>query len=289
MVMATLSRGQRLGVGLGAIALVLIVGYLVLRLIHLRWGATAEEVARSMPGDLTRPGSTRAITIDAPPAAIWPWLAQWGQGRGGWYSYDWLENLLGFDIHSADRILPEHQQPQVGDPICMARNVCTSKVFIVEPEQFFGWQSFADDGTPVWTFILGLYPLNATQTRLIIRESFSETAMPAAALTVLEIPDSVMGLKALHTVKARAEGVNAKPLVTALEILFWLGALLPGVIAGVLVLTRSAWQAPLALGLLSVLVLLVLTFLYPPLWLRAASVAGVVSGLVWIWQRTGNL
>lgn len=287
--MVTLSRGQRLCVGLGAIALMLILGYLVLRSIHLRWGATAEEVVRSMPGDLARPGSTRAITVNAPPTAIWPWLAQWGQGRGGWYSYDWLENLLGFDIHSAARILPEHQDPQVGDPICMARNVCTSKVFIVEPNQFFGWQSFAEDGSPAWTFILGLYPLNATQTRLVIRESFSETAMPAIALLVLEIPDSVMGLKALHTVKARAEGAAATPLVTVLEILFWFGALLPGVIAGGLVLTRSSWLAPLALGLLSVLVLLVLTFLYPPLWLRAVSVAGLVSGLVWLWQRTGKL
>lgn len=286
--MVTLSRGQRVWIGLGAIVLVLILGYLGLRSLHLRWGATAEEVARAMPGDLARPGSTRAITIDASPSAIWPWLAQWGQGRGGWYSYDWLENLFGFDIHSADRILPEYQQPQVGDPICMARGVCPNKVFIVEPEQFFGWQSFADDGTPAWTFVLGLYPLNRTQTRLIIRESFSETAMPAAALLALEIPDSVMGLKALHTVKARAEGAAAKPLVTALEILLWFGALLPGIIAGILVLTRSAWQAPLALGLLSVLVLLVLTFLYPPLWLRAISVAGLVSGLAWIWQRTGN-
>ncbi|HNT78066.1 MAG TPA: SRPBCC family protein, partial [Anaerolineae bacterium] len=150
--MATLSHRQRLWIGAGAIIPTLILGYLGLRPLHLRWGATAAEVARPMPGDLARVGWTRAITIKAAPTAIWPWLAQWGQGRGGWYSYDWLENLLGFDIHTADHILPEHQQPQVGDPLCMARGVCNNAVFIVEPEQFFGWQSLAPDGTPAWTF-----------------------------------------------------------------------------------------------------------------------------------------
>jgi len=241
-----------------------------------------------MPGDLARVGWTRAITIKAAPTAIWPWLAQWGQGRGGWYSYDWLENLLGFDIHTADHILPEHQQPQVGDPLCMARGVCNNAVFIVEPEQFFGWQSLAPDGTPAWTFILGLYPLNATQTRLVLRESFSTNAMPSAALAALEIPDAVMGLKALHTVKARAEGTRVNPLLTVLEIALWFGALLPGVGAGVLMLRRPAWKKPLALGLLAVLTLLALTFLFPPLWLRAVLDAGLAGGFIWLWRRNGT-
>lgn len=86
-----------------------------------RWGATAAEVAQAMPGDdlVTRPvlGYTRAITIDAPTDRVWPWLAQIGQGRGGLYSFDGLENLVGCDIHSADRILPAAQQLAVGDLI----------------------------------------------------------------------------------------------------------------------------------------------------------------------------
>ncbi len=86
-----------------------------------RWGATDEEVARALPGDdlvaAPRMGYTRAITIRAPAVDIWPWLAQIGQGRGGFYSYDGLENLAGCDIHSADRILPEHQRVNPGDLI----------------------------------------------------------------------------------------------------------------------------------------------------------------------------
>ena len=77
----------------------------------LQWGATDEEASADLPGDdlLAAPDilSTRAITINAPSAAIWPWLLQFGPGRGGAYTYDWIENLLGLDIHSTDRILPD--------------------------------------------------------------------------------------------------------------------------------------------------------------------------------------
>src|SRR6266568_1594932 len=79
----------------------------------LTWGATAGEVGREMPGDDLLPApdliSTRAISIAAPPHVIWPWLAQMGLGRGGAYSYDWINNLIGFQMHSASEILPEAQ------------------------------------------------------------------------------------------------------------------------------------------------------------------------------------
>ena len=80
---------------------------------HLRWGTTGQEADEALPGDnliakadLT---ATRAITIRAPADQAWPWIAQLGQGRGGFYSYDFLENVVGCDIHSADRIVPEWQ------------------------------------------------------------------------------------------------------------------------------------------------------------------------------------
>ena len=90
---------------------------------HRRWGATGEEVRQPLPGDDIVPqpklDATRAITIQATPDQVWPWLAQLGQGRGGMYSYEALENLAGCDIHNADRILPEYQDLQVGDEIRM--------------------------------------------------------------------------------------------------------------------------------------------------------------------------
>jgi hypothetical protein len=267
--------------GLGLVLLVLILGYLVIRPQHLRWGATAEEVSRAMPGDLNGRHWTRTITVAATPEQIWPWLVQWGQGRGGWYSYDWLENLFGLDIHSADRLMPEHQNPVIGDPICMGANVCISFVSVIEPSHWFGWQASDEDDKPMWTYTLGLFPVDDTHTRLIMRESFDKEAMPSAVILATEIPDVVMMQKALNTVKHRAEGLPESIFTTSYEIIVWLAALVTGLIAAVLFINRKDWRKPLATGVASVIVLLVLTFLFPPLWLRGVLDLGLLIGLVW--------
>ena len=89
---------KKIGIGVAALGAVLFGVYLrVIRPWQLRWGATNEEVARAMPGDdvVKRPtfNATRAVTIQARPEEIWPWLVQIGVTRAGWYSYDWLDNL----------------------------------------------------------------------------------------------------------------------------------------------------------------------------------------------------
>ncbi|MCL5961159.1 MAG: hypothetical protein M1358_17945 [Chloroflexi bacterium] len=93
----------------------------VIRPWQLRWGATDAELARSMPGDdiVQRPTfvATRAVTIQARPNEIWPWLLQIGCRRAGWYSYDWIDNL---GTPSAERIIPELQHLEVGDLIPMS-------------------------------------------------------------------------------------------------------------------------------------------------------------------------
>jgi hypothetical protein len=278
------TKSQRFFSGMGILLLVVILGYLAINPWLLRWGATDEEVARAMPGDLEHIGWTRGITINATPEEIWPWLVQWGQGRGGWYSYDWLENLFGFDIHTADRILPEYQNLKVGDPICMARGFCTSHVTVLEPNQWLNWQAKDDNGRPVWTFTFGLFPLDDAHTRLVVRESFRSDFMPPAAVFVLEIPDIVMEQKALHTVKNRAEGIRESTLVTMLEILVWFAALAIGAIAGLLFVHRGGWKL-LLLGIASVFLLLALTFLFPPYWLRVVLDLGLLAALLRIvWQ-----
>jgi len=110
--------GKKIGIGLAAA-----VGYLAyrkrIRDWHLHWGATPDEVERTLPGDelMDYPDvvSTRVIAIDAPPSAVWPWLVQMGPGRGGAYTYDWIENLFGLGMQSADRVHPEWQHLEVGD------------------------------------------------------------------------------------------------------------------------------------------------------------------------------
>ena len=109
--------GRKLAFGLAAAA-----GFLVyrggLRDWHLHWGATPAEVERTLPGDdiLPEPDvvSTRVVAIGAPPSDVWPWLVQMGPGRGGAYTYDWIENLLGLGMHSADTVHPEWQHLEWG-------------------------------------------------------------------------------------------------------------------------------------------------------------------------------
>lgn len=95
-----------------------------LRPKHVRWGARDDEVIREMPGDelieMPKGTTTRAITIEAPPEEVWPWLVQIGQGRGGFYTYDWLQNLGGLEMDNAETILEEFQDLKVGDIIRLA-------------------------------------------------------------------------------------------------------------------------------------------------------------------------
>lgn len=278
-------RIKRFFTGLGTMLLALILGYLVIRPWHLRWGATGEEVSQVMPGDLEHIGWTRAITIDAKPEQVWPWLVQWGQGRGGWYSYDWLENILGFDIHTADHILPDYQNLAIGDSICMSSSFCPGHVTVLEPNRWLSWQAEDEHRAPVWTFTFGLVAIDDTHTRLIVRESFNTTFMPPVAVFVLEIPDVVMELKMLNTVKDQAEGVHSSSLITPLEIIIWLTALAVGLIALGLFANRNDGKHLLVLSITSVMVLLTITFLFPPLWLRVTLDLVLLTGLVWIVRK----
>ncbi len=275
---------QGLGIALLAVAL----GVLALRPFYLNWGATAEDQGRAMPGDLSGTRWTRAIVIEATPTRIWPWLIQFGQGRGGWYSYDWLENLLGFDIHTAPGIVPEYQNPQIGEKICMSATFCVSAVSIMEPYRWFGWQAKDDTGKPIWSFTFGLFPLDGTRTRLVVRESFDPIGMPAAATTALEIPDAVMVQKMLSTLKERAEGQMGSSLATIYEIAVWLAAFAIGVIAVVLFVARRDGKKALAVGVAAVLVLLLLTLVFPAYWLRGVLVIALLGGLAWSWRQTAR-
>lgn len=110
---------------------------MVIRPWHLKWGATADEVDRLLPGDDLIPNAkinaTHAITIDAPIDRVWPWIAQIGQGRGGFYSYEAIENAMGLDIHNADRILPGFQQPRVGESMPFAEGFSVPYAIVDAP------------------------------------------------------------------------------------------------------------------------------------------------------------
>ena len=175
----------------------------------LTWGATAAEAAARLPGDELLEDadgiSTRAIGIDAPPAAVWPWLAQMGPSpRGGAYTYDWIENLLGLGMHSVDRVLPEFQDPQVGDTIALGPN--RMRLGRVEPEHMLAWRS--EDGNWVWTFVL---ETRDGGTRLISRNRFRLPTLAArVGMAPMEPASLVMERKMLRGIKQRAERIASR-------------------------------------------------------------------------------
>jgi hypothetical protein len=193
-------------VGAGA-ALAAAAYPVLLRRRCLTWGATPGEVLREIPGDelLTEPDlrSTRAIAIDAPPGAIWPWLVQMGSGRAGAYTYDWIENLFGLDMHSADEIRPELQDLKGGDllPVGDAQKF---RVEVFDPERVLCLCS--EDGTWVWTF--ALFPEDGT-TRLVSRNLIATPGASVARrlvnILLMEPGSLVMERKMLLGIKERAE------------------------------------------------------------------------------------
>jgi hypothetical protein len=176
----------------------------VLRGPILTWGATPVEARSVLPGDellaVASGMSTRAIDIDAPARAVWPWLAQMGPSpRGGAYTYDWIENLLGLDMHSAEGILPEFQDPRVGDTISFGSN--RLRLERCEPEQVLAWRS--EDGNWVWTFVLEEHD---GSTRLLSRNRFRlPTLVARLGMLPMEPASLVMERKMLRGIKRRAE------------------------------------------------------------------------------------
>jgi hypothetical protein len=180
-----------------------------LRQRALTWGATAGEADKTLPGDELLSDadvvSTRAITIGVAPKHVWPWLVQMGpHERGGAYTYDWIENVLGLDMHSANQILPELQSLKVGD-VLFGKPDEAMRVAILDPERALVFQS--EDGNWVWAFIVEA--AGNGKTRLTSRNRFRSKAMPLPMRLVWELvidPGSlVMERKMLRGIQERAE------------------------------------------------------------------------------------
>lgn len=180
----------------------------LLRRSILTWGASATEAGSGLPGDELLEDAdgvaTRAIDIRAPASAVWPWIAQMGPApRGGAYTYDWIENLLGLNMHSADTILPEFQHPEVGDTIGYGPN--RMRLERVEPERVLAWRS--QDGNWVWTFVLNQ---SNGITRLISRNRFRlPRLVDRIAMVPMEPGSLLMERKMLFGIKQRAERLAA--------------------------------------------------------------------------------
>jgi hypothetical protein len=219
---------KKLPVAIGAVAgaATAVTLSLAMRPWFLNWGATEEEITRFWPGDEMSPAAasvaTRAITIKAPAQAIWPWLSQIGQERGGFYSYSWLENLFGAKIHNAKHLLPGLPERQVGDTVrmtpkeryggmgCMrvARLEPGRDMVLVSPGDYENalTHGVAPEGT--WAFLLET--IDERTTRLIVR-SRSGAKPGALRYLVFDPIHFVMERKMMLGLRDRAQAA-ARPL-----------------------------------------------------------------------------
>jgi hypothetical protein len=200
-----------------------------LRPWHRQWGTSPRERVGELPGDelVSQPADqvTHAVEIDAPPAEVWQWLVQLGQNRGGFYSYDFLENLVGADIHTVDRIVPAYQELAEGDVIRLApedypvsRPDSAPEVAHLEEGRAFVLQPPVDGPTWAWAFVCR--ETDKGTTRLVARmRSPASSSWIAAALEYLfwEPAHFVMERKMLLEIKRRAESSEPTPIEIEIE------------------------------------------------------------------------
>lgn len=163
-----------------------------------RWGATAEERARRLPGDADGPAlftNTRAVTVHAPAQEVWRWLVQVGQDRGGFYSYDWLENLAGCHLRSADEIRDEWQERRAGDLLQIFDGYATPLSVVDPPHALVieNWGAYVVE------------PIDDTSCRLLARSRAERDATGVAYVLGIELPHAIMERKMLLGIKERAE------------------------------------------------------------------------------------
>ena len=186
-----------------------LVYWLLFRPWHLKWGASDEEFRDHLPGDDTvshpRGEATHAITINAPASAVWSWLVQMGQNKGGFYSYSWLENLVGCHLRNADHILPQFQHLHVGDKVWLHPKAPPLPVLICDPMHSLVLGSNTKE-PGLWGFFLK--DIDANHVRLIVRWRGDWKPSLLRSLIhycVFEPAHFIMEQKMMRGIKARAE------------------------------------------------------------------------------------
>jgi hypothetical protein len=196
-----------------------------------QWGATDAEISSSLPGDeyivKAKGDFTQAVTIRASVSDVWPWIVQIGQGRGGFYTYEFLENLAGCKIHNADSIIPELQNLNIGDLIYMHPKATPLRVTMIEKDRalVIGYLLDQETGNILdvnsdapkkfvkqsWLWYLREEEENTT--RLITRLRVDHSSSLANLLgfgPVTGIISSIMSRKMLLGIKKRAEAAAGK-------------------------------------------------------------------------------
>jgi hypothetical protein len=291
-----------------ALAALVVQYFVLIRPWYQTWGASAEEIEKALPGDTFWPNATkvetRAITIRASADAVWPWIAQLGQDKAGFYSYRCLENLVGCEAPAANRVLGL-ADPEPGEKFWMypqrkAGGSGFATFAAVKHARYMvlvtnGFDPPGPGGDVVeagtWSFVLE--PRTNGTTRLLLRGRFGLPDRPPSAVTWLWrtfVFDPIhfgMERKMLLTLKDLAEGRAAPPAwVDVVEVVLWSLTLAFGLAALVAVfLRRATFWRPLAAGTAALFVLTLLFFARPPLVIAVVLVVFLRWVLSWAWKE----
>lgn len=283
------SRFLRIIIGMALVLGIAGPGFAIANALIPNFGSQPDELNLLLPGDelVADPVVTwqHAITIRAKPEAVWPWIIQIGDTRGAFYSYMFVEQLIGgADLyHNANRIHPEWQNPPEGQGIIgdwvVIRAYRLNEYMLAESTEALGGLA--------WSWLWLLRPTADGQTRLLIHVRIKpppEMSGGGSAMQMaINLGGFVMERNMMTGIKTRAEGGSEPALIEPVEIVLWLAALVVGLIAAVRFMTRPAWRVPLAVGLASVIALFVLTFLQPEIWVRVLMLGALIGGLQ-IWR-----
>jgi hypothetical protein len=291
------SLGVRKSVAvLATAATVLGVFFAVERPWFLRWGAAPEEITAARPGDervpVARDQATRAVTVHATADQVWPWIAQLGQDRGGFYSYEVLEDLVGCEMPRAEQILPQHQQWRAGDRLWMyppdkAGGMGNAPLVACEPGRHLVF-AIRQLGTPptqpedgVWGFVLE--PAGAGSTRLIAWSRAAGETRPLFRITnrlLFEPAHYVMERRTMLNVKALAEGRVPQRWTEVVTVVLWTLTVALLIVALVEVARRRMnWGRALAVAGLSGFAFQFLTLAQPPVLVSVLIVVALAATL----------
>jgi hypothetical protein len=279
-----------------AMALLLVGFFLVARPWYQRWGATDEEVVRRLPGDEIIPNAagqeTRAITIHATPDRVWPWVAQLGQDRGGFYSYDLLENLVGCEMPTTDVLRPDKQHWQLGDKLWMyppgrAGGMGFATLRAYEPGRLLGFAARAtgtaqdqpEDGS--WSFVLEARGDSATRLLVRGRGAAGRSRLGVAFDRALFEPmHFAMERRTLIGLKELAERGVRDRLANHWQVVIWTLTFVLFIAAAMMVLRREDWRQPLVGFVAAGVLFQVLTLVQPPIAV-GITLVGLLGAFLW--------
>ena len=283
----------RAGALTGALAALLVGFFVVVRPWYRSWGADDATTRAYLPGDaLLWQGAareTRAITINAPASAVWPWVAQLGQDRAGFYSYALLENLVGCEIRNLDYLSPAIQRWKADDKLWMyppakLGGAGQAPLAIYEPGHALVFYTrrpgtaLTDPPDGTWAFVV--QPIDSTTSRLVMRgRARGRLSLLGAAFDrgIFEPVHFVMERKMMEGIRDRAEDKAVSDRAEDAQVVLWLLTFVGFVASAVLVLVGRRWPHSIVSFLVAGLLFQLLTFIQPSLVVGIPLVALLVA------------